>query len=227
MDYPNIFLVVTVLSQMQLAHGVAAEPGDPAKGEELFRACAACHSLAPGRHMTGPSLAGIWQRKAGTVEGFRRYSQALQRSELIWDEETLDAWLADPRKLIPGNRMNFRGLKEASQRQDLIAYLRQVAAQQRPAPDGERGGELMELRSAPAANRVASVRYCGDTYTVVTETGEELHFWEFNLRIKTDGSDNGPAPDRPVLISGGMMGDRAFLVFAAPAEISSFISPGC
>ena len=232
MRYHCVVAALAVFFQFQPAAAIATEDGDPAKGEQLFRACAACHSLAPNRHMTGPSLADIWLRQAGTVEGFSRYSSALKHSELVWDADTLDAWLADPRTLIPGNLMNFRGLKEKSQRQDLIAFLRQVAAQERPTQDAEgggamRGGEPMDLKAAPAANRVASVRYCRDTYAVVSETGEELDFWEFNLRIKTDSSDKGPVPRHPVLISGGMMGDRAFLVFASPAEISSFISARC
>ena len=227
MPYRYIFVIVAAFFQIQAVDALAAEAGDPAKGEQLFRACAACHSLTPKRHMTGPSLADIWQRKAGTVEDFSRYSDALKEAELVWDADTLDAWLADPRARVPGNRMNFRGIKEADKRQDLIAYLRQAAAEGRPAQDAERGDDAMDLKAAPPANRVASVGYCGDTYKVKTESGEELEFWEFNLRIKTDSSDKGPAPERPVLISGGMMGDRAFLVFAAPAEISSFISPEC
>ena len=55
--------------------GPAAAEGDPESGAQHFRVCAACHSLEPGRHLTGPSLAGIWGREAGTVEGFTRYSE--------------------------------------------------------------------------------------------------------------------------------------------------------
>ncbi|HXV23008.1 MAG TPA: c-type cytochrome [Alphaproteobacteria bacterium] len=75
---------------------------DSAKGERLFRACAACHTTEPGRHLTGPSLAGVFGRTAGTEEGFRRYSDALKSADLVWDETTLDAWLANPRALVPG-----------------------------------------------------------------------------------------------------------------------------
>jgi len=230
-----LIVALALLFAFQPAAGLAAEEGDPAKGEQLFRACAACHSLAPKRHMTGPSLSDIWERHAGTVEGFERYSQALKNSGIVWDAGTLDAWLADPRALVPDNRMNFRGIKEADKRQDLVAYLRRISERTRDysqapgsaADAGAQAEDLMDLKAAPAANRVASVAYCGDTYKVKTESGEELEFWEFNLRIKIDSSDKGPVPQRPVLISGGMMGDRAFLVFAAPAEISSFIGAGC
>ncbi|MDP2621275.1 MAG: cytochrome c family protein [Hyphomicrobiales bacterium] len=234
-DYPLVALVLSFA--FHPAAVLAAEDGDLAKGEQIFRACAACHSLTPKRHMTGPSLADIWDRHAGTAEGFSRYSQALRNSGIVWDADTLDAWLADTRALVPGNRMIFRGMSDAGQRRDLIAFLRQVSEHRRaqapaPAQNAEQEPmagqeEPMDLKAAPPANRVVSVRYCRDTYTVVSESGEAHEFWEFNLRIKTDGSDLGPAPNHPVLIQSGMMGDRAFLVFAAPAEINAFVSAQC
>lgn len=61
----------------------------------------------------------------------------------------------------------------------------------------------------------------------MAETGEVYEFWEFNLRFKTDGSVNGPAPRDPVIISASMRGDRAFVIFASPVEISPFIQKGC
>ena len=74
-----------------------AETGDPARGADLFgRACAACHSLQPGRNKTGPSLAGIVDRKAGDLPSFHRYSPALKGSGVTWDQVALDAWLTNP-----------------------------------------------------------------------------------------------------------------------------------
>ena len=64
--------------------------GDPLRGAATFQTCAACHSTVPGEHMTGPSLAKIWQRKAGTVEGFSRYSEAMKHVDLVWTEG--DRW---------------------------------------------------------------------------------------------------------------------------------------
>ncbi len=61
------------------------------EGRRAFSACMACHSLESGRHMTGPSLANIWNRKAGTVDNFIRYSDALKTTDLIWNAENLDA----------------------------------------------------------------------------------------------------------------------------------------
>lgn len=216
--------------------GVAVAAGDPQKGEERYRACSACHSLEPGRHMTGPSLAGIWQRQAGTVEGFTRYSNVLKQADVIWDEPSLDAWLASPRTFIPGNRMTFRGLSDAAQRRDIVAFLRQISERERPAQGQQATGmsagmmrpaQPLNLKSLEPRNRVVSIGYCGDTYSVTTETGDVHDFWEFNLRFKTDRSENGPPSGHPVIISAGMRGDRASVVFASPAEISPFIGEKC
>jgi len=214
------------------APGGAAGAGDPERGAELFRSCAACHALAPGAHRTGPSLAGIFGQEAGTVSGFTRYSDALEAADVVWDRDALDAWLADPAGFIPGNRMTFRGIPDADARADLIAYLEAATAEE-AQPDAARGGmrgaaEPADLRNEVGPNnRVRAIRYCGDTYTVEVESGEVHPFWEFNLRFKTDSSERGPEPGRPVLIPAGMMGDRAFVVFSDPGEISASIDERC
>ena len=78
--------------------------------------------------MLGPSLAGVWGRKSGTALGFARYSEALKTSGVIWNAETLDAWLINPGKFIPNNRMAFPGIDDATARADLIAYLHSVTS---------------------------------------------------------------------------------------------------
>ncbi|MDQ2801465.1 MAG: cytochrome c family protein, partial [Pseudomonadota bacterium] len=98
--------------------------GAPAAGAKAFKVCAACRSLHPGVNMTGPSLAGIWGRKAGSLASFPRYSAALSGSGVIWNEQTLDAWLADPAGFIPRNLMTIHGIADAGTRADLIALLR-------------------------------------------------------------------------------------------------------
>ena len=102
---------------------------DAARGELLFEACTACHSRKPDDHNVGPSLAGIWGRKAGTTTGFR-FSNALKRSERTWDSEGLNAFLADPQQDIPGNRMPFSGIDSASDRVALIEFLRSLSLKQ-------------------------------------------------------------------------------------------------
>ena len=114
--------LVTLAALLAFAAPVRAA-GDPERGARVARLCMACHSFEPGRHMTGPSLGGVWGRKAGAAEGFARYSEALQRSGLVWDEQHLDAWLKDPAALVPGNEMSFSGIDDARTRANLLAYL--------------------------------------------------------------------------------------------------------
>lgn len=212
------------------AFGAAPRPGDPRRGAEAFGQCAACHSVEPGQHLTGPSLARVWGRRAGTVEGFGRYSEALRRAGLVWSPETLDRWLEDPVALVPGTTMTIPGVKDPRERADLLAYLQAVSEGRAPRPPAGgmmAAGPRMKLRELDKAYRVRAIRYCGDAYHVTTEAGDTFPIWEFNLRIKTDSGPDGPARGHPVLIRAGMMGDRAFLVFAAPEEISAAIERKC
>lgn len=206
----------------------ALSAGDAKGGARLFSQCAACHSSAPGEHLTGPSLAHVWNRKAASAAGFGRYSEALRQSRLVWNEETLDQWLANPQSLVPGTSMTFPGVRDGKARQDLIAYLRSVSEGNAPprAPAGMAGRRL-DLKTAPPEGQVVSVKHCGDAYTIATADGQTQKIWEFNLRLKTDSSSLGPRPGKPVVIGAGMQGDRASLVFASPAEISAFIKPSC
>jgi hypothetical protein len=90
-----------------------------------------------------------------------------------------------------------------------------------------RQSPLMNLKELPSERTVKAVRYCERKYLVTTAAGDILEFPEFNLRIKTDASELGPRPGVPGLLHAGMMGDRAFLVFADPAEISGYIEKKC
>jgi len=220
-----------LLVLVALAAPAAAAAGDADRGAKLFQNCAACHSATPGEHMTGPSLAGVWQRKAGSAEGFARYSDALKRSGAVWNEATLDAWLRNPAAFAPGNFMNVPGIADAGARSDLIAYLRAISEPGREAskPPGGRSlrGTFPDLKRPNPDASVASIRHCGDTYWVTTASGRVLPYWEFNLRFKTDSSASGPTPNVPVMVGQGMQGDRAQVVFSTPTEISSFIKEGC
>jgi cytochrome c len=102
--------------------GNACADGDPVRGEARFQECAACHKLDAGPNGVGPSLRGIFERKAGELADFR-YSPALKRSGIVWTPQTLDAYLTDPQALVPGNRMPYAGMADPRDRADLIAYL--------------------------------------------------------------------------------------------------------
>ena len=100
----------------------AAVDGDAAAGRQVYRKCQACHSLEPGKNVLGPSLAGIAGKKSGEAPNYN-YSPAMKAANVVWDAATLDAYLVDPQKLVPQNKMPFPGLKTATERKDVIAYL--------------------------------------------------------------------------------------------------------
>ena len=101
---------------------LAFADGDVARGEKRFEECVACHALEKGKESVGPDLHGVFGRKAGEAADFR-YSPALKRSGIVWSEQTVDTFIADPQAVIPGNRMPFAGIPDAAARADLIAYL--------------------------------------------------------------------------------------------------------
>src|SRR6516162_7427083 len=203
----------------------ATTAGDAEKGAALFRACVACHSLKPDQNMTGPSLAGIWERKAGTLGSFDRYSPALKSSDIVWDENSLDAWLKSPKSLVAQNRMIFPGMSDARQRADLIAFLKTPSAGHGAGPAMASG--FQDLKKLGVDRQVRAIRYCHDTYHVTTADGQTADFWEANLRFKTDSSNAGPPPGKPTLMPAGMQGDRASVFFASPEEIGTFIKHQC
>lgn len=215
-----------------------AEPGDASRGQQDFRACAACHSLELDRNMTGPSLAGLWGRKAGTLPSFDRYSDALKSSGIVWNDDTLDRWITDPQRMVPDNAMPFEGIKDSGARADLLAFLKEAtksgaapertAQAQKPGMGGMMGGgHDPNLKKVELAKQVKTITYCRDTYRVTTADGKTRAFWERNLRFKTDSGKDGPEKNVPAIMPAGMLGDRAAVIFAAPEEIGRFVLPRC
>jgi nitrite reductase (NO-forming) len=129
----------------------AALSADAAAGRAVFRKCQACHSLTPGKNGVGPSLAGIIGKKAGSNETYN-YSAAMKNSHITWDAKTLDAYLLDPQKTVPGNKMPFPGLKTDNERRTLIAYLEAESGQAAPAATAQ----AQPQTQAPAANQPAA-----------------------------------------------------------------------
>jgi cytochrome c len=231
----NGLIVIAVTMLALLSPAAVAKEGNAALGERNFRTCAPCHSLEPGHNMTGPSLASLWNRKAGSLPEFERFSAALKSSGIVWNDQTLDQWIADPQHLVPNNEMPFEGIKDASARADLLAFLKGAAkanaAPQRTAQGGMGGmmggGPDPNLKKLDPGIQVKAITYCHDTYRVTTADGKTRAFWERNLRFKTDSSKDGPEKDAPAILPAGMVGDRASVIFATPGDISKTIEGRC
>ena len=216
-----------VLCASIVAPLAAHASGDASRGARFFHPCAHCHTTTPGEHLVGPSLAKIFNAKAGAVEGFTQYSEALRKSGKVWDADTLDKWLAAPAQFIPGNTMAFPGVRNAQARADLVAYLKAVSDGTAPARPAHEAARRIDLSKAPPEGQVRSITLCKDVYTVETADGHKEKVAESNLRFRTDSSELGPSPGKPVAIGAGRNQDGGFVIFASPAEISGFIKRSC
>jgi len=133
------------LATMTLLAGLAAPAsaqlaGDADRGEGFWNQCKGCHMIGPeARNRIGPPLNGIFGRRAGAVEGFK-YSKSMARmgsDGLTWTFETLDAYIDNPKALVSGTRMAYRGLKDPQDRADLIAFIREFSDKPRDIPEAE------------------------------------------------------------------------------------------
>jgi cytochrome c len=239
------FAIMALVSFASLSPALA-QLGDASRGQQDFRACAPCHSLEPDRNMTGPSLANLWGRKAGSLPSFDRYSDALKSSGIIWDDRALDGWLTGPERMVPENDMPFEGIKDGRVRADVLAFLKEAtkpgAPQQTAQQGGMKGpggmmggmggmmgggGRDANLKNLEPGQQVKAITYCRDTYRVTTADGKTRALWERNLRFRTDSSKDGPEKVMPAITPAGMMGDRAAVIFASPEEITKMIEPRC
>src|SRR3954451_4861740 len=145
---------------------VGAVTGDVATGKLVFRKCQACHSLEPGKNGLGPSLSGIIGKKASSVTNYN-YSPAMKSSSLTWDVATLEAYLTDPQKWVPGNKMPFPGLKTENERKAVIAFLASAPGASSPvtaqAPAAAMPAAAQAVPPAsttqPASSYVPGLRY--------------------------------------------------------------------
>ncbi len=117
---PKTFLALT--AGMVLLTGAAYAAGDAEAGKQVFRQCALCHTTEAGKNKVGPSLFGIVGRDSASIETFN-YSDAMKSFKQKWTAEELNVYLQDPRKVVPGTKMIFVGVKDDKQRQDVIEYL--------------------------------------------------------------------------------------------------------
>ena len=114
-----------------VATGQTAVAADVEAGAKLFKRCSTCHSVEEGKRKVGPSLYGVYGRAAGALEGFR-YSPAMTAygaGGAVWDDATLDAFIANPRTALPKTRMASPPMKSAEDRANVIAYLKTVSGE--------------------------------------------------------------------------------------------------
>ncbi len=115
-------VTIVVLGAMAALFGAnAAQAADVEHGKVVFQTCAACHSEKPDA--IGPSLRGVYGRKSGSLDNFR-YSNAMLRANLVWNEANLRAYLKSPQAKVKGNRMPFAGLSNPKDIDDVIAFLK-------------------------------------------------------------------------------------------------------
>ena len=116
-----------ILTAVALATPALSEDANPGRGAELFPIrCIECHAITDAaENKIGPSLKGLIGRTSGTLEGYD-YSEAMKAAGIVWSENTLKAYLVAPRKVVPGTKMNFNGLKRPGEVEDIVAYLLEV-----------------------------------------------------------------------------------------------------
>jgi cytochrome c len=120
MRFPILCFAAVVQLPLVAIHPAAA--ADAETGKTAFKKCALCHTAEAGKNKVGPSLFGVVGRKSASLDGYN-YSEAMKKFEHTWDPQTLDAYLADPRAMVPGTKMIYPGIKDKAERDDVIAYL--------------------------------------------------------------------------------------------------------
>jgi cytochrome c len=124
----SLALVGGLASMLGLSMLTPVSAQDVENGAEVYKKCRACHQIGEGaKNAVGPSLNGLFGRKAGTIEGFS-YSDANKNSGITWDDATFANYIKDPRTAMPGNKMAFAGVKDPEDIKDLTAFLKQYDA---------------------------------------------------------------------------------------------------
>jgi cytochrome c len=116
-------IALALLAAVARSSAAAAPAAELRAGEAIYARCMACHALAYDR--TGPRHCGLFGRRAGSVPGFP-YSKAMKRSDIVWSAATLDRFLANPTRVVPGTAMGYAGIPDPAERRALIAWLRQA-----------------------------------------------------------------------------------------------------
>jgi len=120
MRFPILCFAAAVQLALAAIHPAAA--ADVEAGKTAFKKCALCHTTEAGKNKVGPSLFGVVGRKSASLDGYN-YSEAMKKFDHTWDPQTLNAYLVDPRAVVPGTKMIYPGIKDKAERDDVIAYL--------------------------------------------------------------------------------------------------------
>jgi cytochrome c len=121
-------LLAALLAALLASTPALAANGNAERGEEIYARCMACHTLAHNR--VGPRHCGLFGRKAGSLKDYQ-YSSAMKKYGVTWSEETLDHFIENPLKAVPGTKMGYAGVKDPQERADLIAYLKKATSDPR------------------------------------------------------------------------------------------------
>ena len=123
-------MVALAAATLAMTHGASAQ--DAAAGQQVFRKCMPCHRIGPGaKNLVGPELNGLDGRHSGSVPGYN-YSAANKKSGIVWNEDTFEKYIKDPRGVVKGTKMFFAGIKNEKDVHNLWAYLKQFG------PDGKK-----------------------------------------------------------------------------------------
>lgn len=178
-----LLIAATALSGAVAAEETAEAIGDAERGSKIYSKCSGCHQVGPdAKDRIGPHLNGIFGRAAAAHEGYP-YSKAMVRAGndgLIWTLETLNPYLENPRALVSGTRMSYRGLKDPQDRADVLAYLRRYSDRPSNIPEAEPTARKQEVELSPEILAIV-----GDP-----EYGEYLSS-ECTTCHKVDGADDG------------------------------------
>lgn len=140
--------------------------GDAARGEKLFRDCASCHQVGPGaENRVGPQLNNIFGRRAASAGDDYRYSKGLTRmgaDGLVWTFDTLNAYVENPKALVSDTRMAYRGMKDETDRADLLAYLRGFSASPANIPESEPTARPREVELSPETLAIVGDKAYGE-----------------------------------------------------------------
>jgi S-disulfanyl-L-cysteine oxidoreductase SoxD len=196
--FPEIAAAAGLALALFAAPAVAA--GDAANGEKIFKRCAACHAVGDeAKHKVGPHLNEVVGRPAGGAEGFK-YSKAMAEAGAagtVWSDKTLDAYLADPKGYIKGNRMSFAGLRKEDERADVIAYLKSFSAGSESGA-AEPVSSAQQAAAAPAAPAPAPAPAKdaprpehGVFHLGRAATPEEVAAWDIDVRPDGAGLPEG------------------------------------